>query len=217
VHSFNDKDANGPMSPMSDGYTNSMADSNIHSQRPAKILEEYEATPSPVSGPLKEKRSKERNKDRSHRKDRARDREGEPKDKETRRRERLERKERHREREKENGGERSNRSSRTKLKEIGGEYLEADFGRSELDQTPSTATRSISNNGGKLKGPRPPSSHSQKERSSERRREKEKDRRSSGEGWGDGMGLETSGTVVKKHRVKSSHGVVGVSAGEFFN
>ncbi|KAF8461930.1 hypothetical protein BDZ91DRAFT_797693 [Kalaharituber pfeilii] len=132
-------EANGnPMSPMSDGYTNSVTDSNLPSARPPKILEEYEGTPSP--GPLKEKKSKERNKDRTHRKDREKDRDGEVKDKEARRRERMERRERRerrdREKEKENGGERSHRSSRSKLKEAstGGEYLDTDFGRSEVDQ-----------------------------------------------------------------------------------
>lgn len=83
-------------------------------------------------------------------------------------------------------------------------------------KTPSTATRSISNVS-KVKGPRPPSSHSHKERSSERRerREREKEeRRSSGEGiGGDGAGLETSGTVIKRQRVKSYR----AEAGEFFN
>ena len=132
VRSFDDKSGNAPMSPMSDGYSNSASDLPT---RPPKILEEYEGTPSPVSGPLKEKKSKERNRDRTHRKDREKDRDTEYKDKETRRRERQEKKERRerREREKENGGERSHRSSRSKLKEVGGEYIEADF-RSELDQ-----------------------------------------------------------------------------------
>ena len=123
-----------PMSPMSDGYTHSMADSNLAPARPPKILEEYEGTPSPVSGPLKEKKSKERNRDRTHRKEK----DGEYKDKETRRRERNERRERRerREKEKENGGERSHRSSKSKLKDAsgGGDYLDADFGRSEVDQ-----------------------------------------------------------------------------------
>lgn len=136
VLSLNEKDQNFPVSPISDGYTNSMADSSLPPQRPPKILEEYEGTPSPVSGPLKEKKSKERNKDRGHRKEREKDRDAESKDKETRRRERQERREKRerREREKENGGERSHRSSRTKLKEVPGEYIEADYGGSELDQ-----------------------------------------------------------------------------------
>ncbi|RPB27853.1 hypothetical protein L211DRAFT_845855 [Terfezia boudieri ATCC MYA-4762] len=135
VRSFDDKGVNAPMSPMSDGYTNSMAASDVPPARPPKILEEYEGTPSPVSGPLKEKKSKERNRDRAHRKDREKDRDAEYKDKETRRRERQEKRERRerREREKENGGEKSQRSSKSKLKEVGGEYLETDF-RSELDQ-----------------------------------------------------------------------------------
>lgn len=134
VRSFDEK-SGAPMSPMSDGYTNSMAASDLAPARPPKILEEYEGTPTPVSGPLKERKSKERNKDRTHRKERGeKDRDVGDKDKETRRRERQERKERRerKEREKENGGERSHRSSRSKLKE-GGEYLEPDF-RSELDQ-----------------------------------------------------------------------------------
>lgn len=133
VPSLNEKDLNFPVSPISDGYTNSMADSSLPPARPPKILEEYEGTPSPVPGPLKEKKSKERNKDRSHRKEREKDRDIEPRDKETRRRERREKKER-REREKENGGERSQRSSKAKLKEVPGEYIEAEFGGSELDQ-----------------------------------------------------------------------------------
>jgi len=132
VRSFDDKSGNTPMSPLSDGYANSIAASDLPLAKPPKILEEDEGTPSPVLGPLKEKRSKERNKDRTNRKDREKDRDAEYKDKETRRRERKERRER-REREKENGGERSHRSSKSKLKEVGGEYLEAEF-RSELDQ-----------------------------------------------------------------------------------
>jgi len=83
-----------------------------------------------------------------------------------------------------------------------------------LFKTPSTTTRSISNVS-KLRGPRPQSSHSHKERksSSERRERRERERRHSGERSVEG--LEPSGTVIKRHRVKSSHGV-GLQAGDFF-
>jgi len=80
-----------------------------------------------------------------------------------------------------------------------------------LFKTPSTTTRSISNVS-KLRGPRPQSSHSHRKSSSERKERKE--RRHSGEGSVEG--LEPSGTVVKRHRVKSSHGV-GLQAGDFFS
>lgn len=82
-----------------------------------------------------------------------------------------------------------------------------------LFKTPSTTTRSISNVS-KLKGPRPQSSHSYKERKSSSERKERKERRHSGEGSVEG--LEPSGTVVKRHRVKSSHGV-GLQAGDFFS
>ena len=78
-----------------------------------------------------------------------------------------------------------------------------------LFKTPSTTTRSISNVS-KLRGPRPQSSHSHKERKSSSERRERRERRHSGEGSVDG--LEPSGTVVKKHRVKSS-----LQAGDFFS
>ena len=114
-----------PTSPTSEGYTASMADSQLPA-RPPKILEEYEGDSSPT--PLKEKKSKERNKDKTHRKDRTPKEGAELKDKETRRRERQERRERRerREREKENGGDRSHRSSKSKLTEETGAYLASD-------------------------------------------------------------------------------------------
>ena len=118
---FTGADSNGPMSPMSDTYTASMADSQAP-QRPPKILEEYEGTPSP--GPLKEKKSKERNKDRSGRKSRG-EKDHDEKDRDARRRERQER--RAKRAEKENGGERSHRSSKSKLKDDE-KYLDTDLG-----------------------------------------------------------------------------------------